>query len=244
MTTASTPHMGMNRTGVQLSPHRDDMLTLLDAPVPDAGDGSLAQVRAEAIAEAEPIGTVSVPATLRGLYEAGKQMLSGHRAHALLDKLAERLAFERGGTRLYDALLAKAEHFADELPGETLAQLRQFRAEEAEHAQWVHEAIVAIGGDPTSVTPAANLVGVETFGLMQAITDPRTTLAQCLHAMLVAELADEAAWLLLVETVQQMGDGETARKFLTALEQERVHRATIARLHDTLCRKALGLGDL
>ena len=58
--------------------------------------------------------------------------------------------------------------------------------------QLVCEAIEQLGGDPTAMTPCADLVGVQSMGLWQSVSDPRTTLAQCLNTMLVAELADHA----------------------------------------------------
>lgn len=40
------------------------------------------------------------------------------------------------------------------------------------------EAIVDMGGDPTAQTPCADVSAVAAMGLIQVLTDPRTTLAQ------------------------------------------------------------------
>lgn len=89
----------------------------------------------------------------------------------LVDKLGERLAFERGGVRLYDTLLAKCECAADMLEAGELAQLREFRDEEARHFGMLSEALVELGADPTAHTPCADLVGVESMGLVELATD-------------------------------------------------------------------------
>ena len=57
--------------------------------------------------------------------------------------------------------------------------------------------------------------------------DPRTTLAQCLNAMLTAELTDNAGWELLVSLAEEAGESELAGRFLGALGQEQEHLAII-----------------
>ena len=71
----------------------------------------------------------------------------------LLDKLSERLAFERMGTRLYDALINKCELLGESAPGPTVAELRQIREEERQHFLLVNQAITSLGGDPTLRVP-------------------------------------------------------------------------------------------
>lgn len=129
---------------------------------------------------------------------------AGHRLQVLMDKLAERAAFERSGMRLYDALLAKhREEIELQAPGirgsdgVSLDTLLEFRQQEAEHYLLVADAISRLGGDPTAQTPCADVVGMMAMGLMQTVSDPRTTLTQGLGALLTAELTDVANWDLL-----------------------------------------------
>lgn len=79
------------------------------------------------------------------------------------------------------------------------------------------------------VTPCADIVGVEGMGLTQVILDPRTTLAQGLHAQSVAELADVAGWGMLVELVERLGQPELAARFRDAEARERVHSVSVMR---------------
>jgi rubrerythrin len=221
--------MGVNRTGMQTSPELSkEMLDSMDAVPTEALDGqTLASVRLDYIEDADPLGSVPPPATLKGMAKSGAKMMTGHRPQAFIDKLAERLAFERGGTRLYDAVITKFQAFSDELPDMTAQDLLEIRNEEAEHALLVHECLEKLGADPTAQTPCADLVGVQTQGLLQAATDPRTSLAQTLSCALAAELIDNAGWENLIELAENMGHADMAERFTTALEQETEHLAKV-----------------
>ena len=189
--------MGRNRTGVQMAPNEiEKMLSALDSPLArptaDGDESAIAELRSRYISQSGPVGSVPPPGSAKGALKAGAQMLTGGRPQVLLDKLAERLAFERSSTRVYDALVTKCR--ADGAAGVPADRLVQIRDEEARHFKLLSECIEQLGGDPTAQTPAADVVGVESAGIMQVVTDPKTTFAQSLHAILVAELADNAAW--------------------------------------------------
>jgi hypothetical protein len=61
----------------------------------------------------------------------------------------------------------------------------------------LERAIMELGGDPTALTPSANLAANVSAGLPQVLADPRTNLLQCLEAIVVAELADNECWTVL-----------------------------------------------
>lgn len=221
---------GMNRTGVQMSPiDIEKMLAATRHTVPssDGDESTLAELRSSYIVESDEIGSVPVPGTVKGMLSSGMQMLSGHSPQVLMDKLGERLAFERSGTRLYDALITKCEAQRDELSLVSIAVLQQFREEEAHHFHVVMQAIQQLGGDPTAQTPSADVNGVESMGLMQVLTDPRTSVSHCLHAVLTAELVDNAGWSLLIELASELGQDELLNQFRPALEEENRHLAQI-----------------
>lgn len=230
--------MGVNRTGMQMSPkHSEEMLenTQLAEQIATVADGhDMASVRLDYIADADPLGSVPPPGTLKGMAKSGAKMITGHRPQAFIDKLAERLAFERGGTRLYDALIVKFQAYSDELDAVKLEDLEEIRNEEAAHARLIQECIETLGADPTAQTPCADLVGVETQGLMQAVTDPRTTFAQSLHAALAAELVDGAGWETLIAFAEKMGNDEMRERFEGALQNENKHLARVRQWYDAL----------
>lgn len=219
--------MGMNRTGMQMSPFdASEMQSGMPAsmtPATPGDDSALADMRSSYIAQAEPLGSVPLPGAVRGAFTTGASMLAGDEPQLLLDKLGERLAFERTGTRLYDALITKFDTLQDGSTSMTLADLQQIRQDEARHFAIVADAIETLGGDPTSQTPCADLVGVEAMGLMQVVTDPRTTIAQSLHAMLVAELTDQAGWEMLIAVAEDQKQSSMITDFTVALNEERVH---------------------
>lgn len=160
----------------------------------------------------------------------------------LLDKMGERLAFERSGTRLYDALAVKLQARGDASDLPSLADVQKIRDEEHEHALMLQQSIEQLGGDPTILTPSANVNLAASLGLVQILTDPRTTVVQALHAILIAELADNAAWELLQELAEDAGEKELARKFAQALEEEGEHEANVSAWVRELVRVEAGFG--
>lgn len=223
---------GINRTGLALSP-LDGQATVEGAkeggPQPPGSDAAIAQVRRDYIEESGSIGGLPPPVSLRGLAGEAIGRLQGKRPGVLLDKLGERLAFERGGVRLYEGLITKLQAAGTWDGGPELADLERFRDDEAAHFEMIREEIERLGGDPTALTPSADLVGVEAAGIMKVVQDPRTTLAQALHAHLLAELADVAAWAELCELEESLGADDVAKRFRKAHDQELVHRESVRR---------------
>src|SRR5689334_396672 len=101
--------LGVNRTGVQMSPVDAQAMQkpepVANAQIPPGDETALAEMRRAYIEQSDEVGSVPVPGTLKGVITSGVQMLTGKQPQLLLDKLGERLAFERTGTRLYDALI-------------------------------------------------------------------------------------------------------------------------------------------
>lgn len=235
---------GMNKTGIDMSPiDIQELLSGVEASIPssEGDEQTLASYRRSYIVEADPIGSVPAPGSLKGAAKTGMQKLMGKKPEVLLDKLGARLAFERAGTRLYDALLSKCLVRSDEATGLSLDRLREFRNEEAQHFMLVMEAIKDLGADPTAVTPGADVDGVASIGLMQVINDPRTSIAQSLHAVLIAELADHDGWQLLIKLTEELGQDDMARKFRSALAEEERHLATIREFVEQSCLTEAGV---
>jgi demethoxyubiquinone hydroxylase (CLK1/Coq7/Cat5 family) len=129
----------------------------------------------------------------------------------------------------------------DEATMLSIDQLQQFRAEEAAHIGWCWDALRQLGADPTVVTPMADTNAVASIGLMQLITDPRTTIAQSLHAIHVAELADNDGWRLLIKLAREMGQDEMAGRFQAALEEEDRHLASLRTWMEEICLNEAGV---
>lgn len=218
--------LGTNRTGVDMSPiDAKEMVALSNAtPASSPGDEqAIARMREEHIAEAGVLGSVPPPGTLKGMASTMMEKLTGKNPEAFIDKLGCRLAFERAGVRLYDALITKCSATRHKGHGIPIERLKEFRDEEFRHFKLVESAIRSIGADPTAQTPSADVDGMASLGLVQVLTDPRTSVAHCLEAILIAELADNDAWQLLIVLAEKMGMDEMARDFQTALREEDVH---------------------
>ncbi|WP_075111722.1 ferritin-like domain-containing protein [Noviherbaspirillum massiliense] len=219
--------IGMNRTGSHMSPFDTDEMTdataTPSAPRTPGDDSALTRIRSAYTADADPVGSVPVPGTVKGAVTTGVSMVTGNNPQLLIDKLGERLAFERTGARLYDALIAKLDGLQESASSMTREDLEQIRDDEARHFSIVKSAIESIGGDPTAQTPCADVTGVESMGLVQVVTDPRTSLAQSLHAILIAEMTDNAGWELLITLAEDNGRHAMVSDFTAALNEERSH---------------------
>ncbi|HEX6414854.1 MAG TPA: ferritin Dps family protein, partial [Burkholderiales bacterium] len=136
----TTTEVGMNRSGMLASEDGGEkMLENIKLTKPGSGDETdLAKIRMEYAKESDPVGTLPEPQP-EGV------------SRVLMDKLGERLAFERSGTRLYDALMVKCA--ADKSSGVPAKELKHIRDEEAMHFALVGAAIEELGGDPTAQTP-------------------------------------------------------------------------------------------
>ncbi|MBM7333827.1 MAG: ferritin-like domain-containing protein [Alcanivorax sp.] len=225
--TDSAP-LGINRTGVQMSPEKSqDMRRIAEQTPADVAGGprELSEARAAEALKAGRAGSVAPPGSAKGVLKAGAKKMTGQNPELLLDKLGQRLAFERTGVRLYEALIAKATALGLEQP--VRQALARFRDEEAEHMDLVVQAVESLGADPTTMTPSANVAGVVGLGPLQVITDARTNFMQSLDALLSVELTDNAAWELLIELAETAGQESMATHFRHALKQEEYHLETV-----------------
>jgi bacterioferritin (cytochrome b1) len=211
-----------NRTGLQASPELAEELmegTASVTPSSEGGGEVIAENRADYISEGFPLGSMPLmPVAEEADADEDQAAMA-----VLLDKLSERLAFERMGVRLYEALLNKCQTLGESTPGPTLDDITHIGTEELEHFLMLNETITALGGDPTVESPSADVAGVASMGIMQVLTDPRSSVPQCLQALLTAELTDNAGWELLIELASNLGYDEMQQKFETALTHEEEH---------------------
>jgi rubrerythrin len=251
--------IGPNRTGAAGNPKGIDLMleavAKLSPPMP-INTLRMDVERQRYITEAESIGSLAPPIT-----PATKPKANAKRAardpepgmQILLDKLGERIAFERTGTRLYSALITKylaLKNSGNALSGlqqvsgnttasesnstnadPTLQTLLRIRAEESQHFRMLCEVVTQLGGDPTVQTPCADVTAAASMGLMQVLTDPRTTIAQCLNTLLTAELTDNAGWELLSELADSADQPQLLEPFAEALKAEQQHLSIV---HDWL----------
>jgi len=222
-------HIGMNRTGMKASPlDAGDLLEGLalqdTTPQPDIGADD---IRAGYARDGDTVGSMPPPTSLKGIVGTITDSLSGQRLHVLLDKLGERAAYERTGTRLYDAMLLKIAGTTRLPAGMTVPAVQAIRDDEAAHFRMLVDAIEALGGDPTVQTPCADLAAVQGMGLVQAMNEPRATLSQALQTLLAAELVDVASWELLISLSEQLDHTEWTSRFADALASENEHLARV-----------------
>jgi hypothetical protein len=228
----TTSDVGLNRTGIQTSPIDSKEAiegARLGLPSSPGTERGILEVRALYAKESEGLGTVPVPATLKGLFTTAKELLKGNKPTVFIDKLGERLGFERTGVRLYEAALCKFDIHGTWQGGPSREQLEKIHRDELSHFILVRDAMEKLGADPTALTPSANLAAVASQGIPHVLVDPRTNMVQCLEALLVAELTDNAGWELLIELAQGLGQAELVEQFEQALGVEAEHLMLVRR---------------
>ncbi len=219
------PAIGNNRTGTARSPVLiEEMLRSNEefAPTPAIDDGAIAQVRKEYMAQGVPLGTVPAPASFEQLGKTAKAAFTPGSATLFTDKLAARLAFERTGVRLYQALLSKLDAPSNAV-GPAREEVDLILQQELDHFALLASSIEALGGDPTVVTPSADVEAVASQGVAAILVDPRADLAQSIEVLALAELADNEGWDMLVALARREGEDGLADRFEIAQEEEREH---------------------
>jgi bacterioferritin (cytochrome b1) len=234
--------IGRNRTGIAMSPvHSKEMISgaeLLTAPS-QSDFPPLMVLERDYIQESGTVGSVPLPGTVKGMLKSVMEKMSGHHGETLINKLGERLAFERSGVRLYESFITKCESL--DMPSSiSLDILRHFRDEEEEHFHIVKKAMKSLGADPTAETPDADVAAVASMGIVKVISDPRSSLAQCLSALLTAELTDNAGWELLIKLAEDMKMEEITADFVKPLQQEEHHLQQIKEWYEYAVRAEAG----
>ncbi len=208
---------GTNHTG--LAPHGDVLAKMIEGahefpPTSSGGPAGIAEARIDYARVGEPPATMpSAPVTPAKL--------------PLLDRLGARMQFERTGTRLYDALISKLDAYGSFDGGPSRQELLEIREQELSHALLTQELVGSIGGDPTAITPGANLQATASQGIACVLLDPRTSLIDCLEAMLIIELTDLDSWGMLARIAEPLGDAGMIDKITQAQKVELEHLAKV-----------------
>jgi bacterioferritin (cytochrome b1) len=150
------------------------------------------------------------------------EKLASKNVAKVIDLLSERLAFERAGVKLYDTLLGRLRASDDPALKSLLGHVKEHREQEKEHEEWLEEQIRALGGDAHVPTEQSLLVQAESEGIERVMRRDEK-IAHDFHALLTAELADNAGWDLLVQIADEFGDSEAKREFKKRLHTEEQH---------------------
>jgi bacterioferritin (cytochrome b1) len=148
--------------------------------------------------------------------------LAKHDPAKVIDLLNERLAFERAGVKLYDRILQVMRAAMDEDVTRMIPEMQKHRDEEKEHEEWLEARIRDLGGDAHADTDRSRLVTRESKGIEEVVMSD-TQLPHLLHALLAAELVDNAGWDLLAQIADEAGDHGAKREFKKRLHEEEDH---------------------
>jgi bacterioferritin (cytochrome b1) len=168
--------------------------------------------------------------------------LAQHNRDKLVDILSERLAFERAGVKLYDTVLMKMRDMKDPVARRLFAPLEDFRTHEKEHEEWLEEQLRALGATAHETTDLSDLVQRESIGLERVVKGDHDVV-HLIHALLTAELVDNAGWELLLELADEADDDVARREFRKRLHEEEEHLDELRRAMLSIVRKEV-LGSI
>ncbi|HEY6909362.1 MAG TPA: hypothetical protein VI356_08335, partial [Myxococcales bacterium] len=103
-----------------------------------------------------------------------------------------------------------------------VGQVQAHRDEEHEHEEWLEEQIRALGGDARALSEHAVLARAEAEGV-ERVMRRDDSIPHDFHALLTAELADNAGWDLLVQLADEFGDSKAKKEFKKRLHEEEEH---------------------
>jgi bacterioferritin (cytochrome b1) len=168
--------------------------------------------------------------------------LAKNNPEKVVDLLTERLFFERAGVKLYDAIIAKLVTSNDPEVHRTLKAMHEHRNHEKEHEEWLEAQIRALGGDAHTCTDMAALATKESAGIEAVVLDGDNEPIHLFHALMAAELADNAGWDLLVALADEAGDRDAKKELKKRLHEEEEHLVFVRRALASLA-KASVLGE-
>lgn len=140
----------------------------------------------------------------------------------LIDALNERLTFERTGVKLYDRILEVMRASGDANIMRMFDEMKDHRDEEKEHEEWLEQQIRNLGGDAHAETEKSKLVTRESKGIEDVVMHD-AEMPHLFHALLAAELVDNAGWDVLAQLADEAGDREAKREFKKRLHEEEEH---------------------
>jgi len=154
----------------------------------------------------------------------------------VIDLLNERLTFERAGVKLYDAILSNMRTSSSPDVARMLPSMKEHRDQEKEHEEWLEAQIRAMGGDAHAKTEMSELITSESSGVEKVVTSDKDLVHQ-MHALLTAELVDNAGWELLLELADDADDADARREFRKRLHQEEEHLIFVRRAVGAFARR-------
>jgi ferritin-like metal-binding protein YciE len=223
---STTPTRHNNRTGSLVSEELLKEMVEGSKEFPPTAKGSallIAENRMSYAQQGETVGSYPPPGDPRAFHDAAERAPDEQTMDLFMDKLGARLAFERSGVRLYEGMVAKVQALGTFDGGPTVDDLQHIRSEELAHFMLLRDCIERLGGDPTAMTPSADVQATLSKGAPDVMADPRIGVIESLDALLAAELVDHASWDSLIEIARLAGEPDVADQFESAFQEEEEH---------------------
>lgn len=152
-----------------------------------------------------------------------------HNTALLLNKLAQRLSYERANVRFYEALIFKslaAEQGVRRIV--SVDRLRQFRDEDVEHTVLLKTAIETLGADVDMWLPDAVPSQATQITMSKMLTKTHGDILQCLQSVVVFARNDADEWQMLYRLFSSMGLEKMTETFRQAWEEDQQQLTTLS----------------
>ena len=148
-----------------------------------------------------------------------------------VQKVADRLAFERGETRLYSLAINRLQNSSKSSHQEIIDLLKVNRQNEENHAALVKEALRS--RDPGALESWELFDGVNLAyrGFFETIVNPHSDLPRIIQILFFAKLADHAEWEILIHLAQKVSEEKRMSQFEEALTEELKQLSVLKQLY-------------
>lgn len=146
----------------------------------------------------------------------------GRELKLLLEKLGEKLAYDRAFCRLYESFLKKrSTSFLRNIrvKGLELKTFERHVAMKAAHYEILQDAFLNLGGDPEAIVPSEDLSTIAKLGIVSIFVDPRANMRSILHSVRIVELTGKSTTLYLTRLAYAAGLDDLAMDLEQAVEE-------------------------
>lgn len=140
----------------------------------------------------------------------------------LLEKLGEKLGYERAFLRLYESFVHKKSLYAKRyLHAKSYEQkiFENFAAMKAAHCEILQTALIGLGGNPDHIVPSEDLAAIARLGIVTVFIHPHAKLKNLFHAVRIVELTGKSTTLFLIRLAYAAGAEDLANHMEILLEE-------------------------
>lgn len=148
-----------------------------------------------------------------------------------IQKLADRLAFERGETRLVSLAINRLERAKSAVPSRAISVLQINQSHDETHAELVRKILLSLKPEALDSWRLFDGVNRAYRGFFDVLVSPHSDFLRIFQILYFAKLASNGEWEVLIDLTRKFNGAEASRPFKEALAQERQHLTEIKQIY-------------